>query len=104
MRYDTPVRFYLTQKTYNPDTSRHTSRVIQQWDEMANVTSPSAERQVKLMGKIDNTTRIVRLPFYAGLDWSYCEIGESKKRYKKLATLETLKGIAFLVGENHVDN
>lgn len=104
MRYDTRVRFYLSQKDYDPYTSRHTTRVIQKWDEMANVTSPSAERQVKLMGKIDDTTRIIRLPFNAQLKWSYCTIGESQKHYKKQATLQTLKGVAFLVGENHVND
>ena len=99
MRFDTKVTFYTEKKgQYNPLTSKH-EHAREMWEVLANVTDLGTQSQMRLLGKLDNGAKTIRLLEDPPESWSYLTINEGKARYVKKTEIRALKGHALIVGE-----
>lgn len=99
MRFDTKVTFYTEKKgQYNPYTSKH-EHARETWEVLANVTDLGTQSQIRLLGKLDNGAKTVRLLEAPPAGWSYLTIGDSNTRYIKKTEVRALKGHSLIVGE-----
>lgn len=99
MRFDTKVTFYTEKKgQYNPYTSKH-EHAREMWEVLANVTDLGTQSQMRLLGKLDNGAKTIRLLEDTPESWSYLTINEGKARYVKKTEIRALKGHALIVGE-----
>lgn len=100
MIFDKKVTFYTNNKRYVPkvgyvgmDGSEEIRR--------ANVTNVSNETVSTLFGGDMKNGQVIRLysPLPKGYNWSYCKIEDDDRKYKRLLDRNTLKGVAYIVGE-----
>lgn len=98
MRFDTVVKFYLNKRAYNPDTSRYEGGLVCVKSMLANVTDVGTTHSVKLFGKIDTQSKVIRLMNGIDFKWSYLTIGNSSKHYYQLTSRDPLKNHTLIVG------
>lgn len=100
MRYDTEITFYRDETKYNPKTSKR-EHIKTSFTRFANVTDLGTAKQVKLLGKITQGTKTVRLPSNNLSEWDYLTIMGDHTHYKFKSSIKVLKGFAMIVGEDN---
>ncbi len=101
MRYDTLVTFWKEQDFYNPVTRKHEKKNIQLTQMFCNVTDLGIQRQVELLGGIDESSKTVRMMSLPPSEYDYIKIKGINEKYRFISSLNVQKGYAMIAG---VDN
>lgn len=98
MRFDTVIKFYDSKRVYNPDMSRYEGGLVCVKSMLANVTDIGVTRSVKLFGKIDTQSKVIRLMHDINFKWSYLTIGDDEQHYMQLTKRDPLLNHTLIVG------
>ena len=101
MRYDTLVTFWQEKDSYNPVTRKHEKSIIQLTQKFCNVTDLGTQRQVELLGGIDEGSKTVCMMNLPPSKYDYIKINGINEKYRFISSLHVQKGYAMIVG---VDN
>lgn len=98
MRYDTLVTFWQEKEFYNPVTKKHENKEVQLTQMFCNVTDLGIQRQVELLGGIDEGSKAVRMMRLPPNKYDYIKITGINEKYRFISSLHVQKGYAMIVG------